>query len=87
MPRKESLKLIRMLEKHNREYYAGFLGPVGINNQLTLFVNLRCMKVLADRLALFVGGGITADSVPEEEWMETEIKAETLLTVIRQIEP
>jgi isochorismate synthase len=85
MPRKESLELIAGLEKHKREYYSGFLGPVGLNDQLTLFVNLRCMKVLADKLALFVGGGITSDSVPEEEWQETEIKAETLLSVIRKI--
>jgi isochorismate synthase len=86
MPRKDSLQLIRTLEKHNREYYAGFLGQVGLNDKHTLFVNLRCMKILANRLALFVGGGITSDSKPEEEWQETEIKAETLLSVIRQIE-
>ena len=85
MPRKESLGLLHALEKHDREYYAGFLGPVGLNDRLSLFVNLRCMKVLQNHLALFVGGGITADSVPEDEWMETDMKAETLLSVIREI--
>lgn len=85
MPRKESLLLISELELHQREYYSGFLGPVGLKNRLSFFVNLRCMKVLEDKLALFIGGGITADSVPEEEWLETEIKAETLLSVIRQL--
>ena len=85
MPRKESMDLILDLEEHNREYYAGFLGPVGLSDRLSLFVNLRCMKVLQENLALFVGGGITADSVPEDEWHETEIKAETLMSVIRQI--
>ncbi len=85
MPRKESLDLISSLEKHQREYYAGFLGPLGLNDRLSLFVNLRCMKVLENNLSLFIGGGITADSVPEDEWIETEMKAETLLSVIRQI--
>lgn len=85
MPRKESLQLIKELELHHREYYSGFLGPIGMKDRLALFVNLRCMKVLEDMLALFVGGGITADSVPEEEWLETEIKAETLLSVIQQL--
>lgn len=85
MPPKESLQLIHELELHHREYYSGFLGPVGMKDRLALFVNLRCMKVLEDMLALFVGGGITADSVPEEEWEETEIKAETLLSVIQQL--
>ena len=44
---------------------------------MQLYVNLRCMKVLDDRLVLYIGGGITHDSVPEEEWEETEIKADT----------
>jgi isochorismate synthase len=43
------------------------------------------MKVYNDRLVLYIGGGITHDSVAEEEWEETEIKAETLLSVIKQI--
>jgi isochorismate synthase len=85
MPRKDSLELILKLEEHNREYYSGYLGPVGLNDGLSLFVNLRCMKVLQNNIALFIGGGITADSVPEDEWQETEIKAETLLSVIRQV--
>lgn len=85
MPREKSLDLIRQLENHEREYYAGFVGPVGLNDRLSLYVNLRCMKVLQNNLALFIGGGITADSVPSDEWQETEIKAETLLSVLRQM--
>jgi isochorismate synthase len=85
MPYQLSHNLLLKLEKHNREYYAGYLGPVGVDNNMSLFVNLRCMKVWTDRVALFVGGGITADSVPEDEWQETEIKAETLLSVLRKI--
>jgi isochorismate synthase len=85
MPYKPSLELLTNLEKHNREYYAGYLGPLGLDGTLALFVNLRCMKVLSDKLALFIGGGITADSVPEEEWQETEIKADTLLSIIHQL--
>lgn len=69
-------------EKHNREYYAGFLGPVGIENHFSLFVNLRSMKVLPSQLALFVGSGITSGSIAENEWDEMEMKAETLRTVI-----
>lgn len=85
MPYRSSLELLMNFERHQREYYAGYLGPIGFDNRLDLFVNLRCMKVLGDRLALFVGGGITADSIPEEEWLETEIKADTLLSVIQQL--
>ncbi|MBN1413632.1 MAG: chorismate-binding protein [Bacteroidales bacterium] len=85
MPYGLSLELLTNLEKHNREYYAGYLGPVGPEGKLSLYVNLRCMKVLPDKLALFIGGGITADSEPEDEWLETEIKADTLLSIIHQL--
>jgi isochorismate synthase len=85
MPCKPSLELLMDFERHEREYYAGYLGPIGLDDRLSLFVNLRCMKVLQDRLALFIGGGITADSIPEEEWLETEIKADTLLSIIHQL--
>ena len=76
---------IENAEKHSREFYTGFLGPVGIEDLIQLFVNLRCMKVGSKGLILFIGGGITHDSVAEEEWEETEIKADTLLSVLHQI--
>jgi isochorismate synthase len=72
-------------EKHNRSYYSGYLGPVNLDERMLLFVNLRCMQVLADKLVLYVGAGITSESVAEDEWDETEIKADTLLSVIYNI--
>ena len=80
-PKEKALDLIFDIEKHNREYYSGFMGTVNVENATNLFVNLRCMKILPDKLALFTGGGITGDSIPEKEWEETVLKAETLLLV------
>jgi isochorismate synthase len=81
----KAMDFIRIAEKHNREYYTGFLGPVGLDDLIQLYVNLRCLKVHENRLVLYTGGGITQDSIPEEEWEETEIKADTLLSVLKQI--
>jgi isochorismate synthase len=81
----KAMDFIKNAEKHDREYYAGFLGPVGFSDRIRLYVNLRCLKVYDDRLVLYIGGGITHDSEPEEEWEETEIKADTLLSVLKQI--
>jgi isochorismate synthase len=85
MSTKKALDFIRNFENHNREYYTGFLGPVGIDDLIQLYVNLRCMKVGEDKLILYTGSGITQESIPEEEWEETEIKADTLLSVLKQI--
>ena len=83
LPKSTALQLIEKVENHQREYYAGYLGPVDANGNLSLFVNLRSMKVLQDAMALYVGGGITADSDPVKEWDETCFKAQTLLNVIK----
>lgn len=81
-PKEKALDFILKTEAHARKYYTGFLGPVGLHNELQLFVNLRCMQVFENYLALYLGGGITIDSVSENEWQETCDKAETLLSVL-----
>ncbi|MBN1649857.1 MAG: chorismate-binding protein [Bacteroidales bacterium] len=85
IPVKESRAMILRSEKHKRAYYTGYLGPVNASS-MALFVNLRCMQVLSGSYALYVGGGITRDSILEKEWMETEAKAQTLLSVINSNE-
>ncbi len=85
MPKKTAKQFIQANEPHNRAYYCGFLGPVNVNNKTDLFVNLRCMQVLENRFALYIGGGILSDSNPEKEWQETEMKAKTLSDVIEKV--
>lgn len=78
-PKDEAVSFIRSLEPHKRDYYTGFLGPLGENGQMDLFVNLRCMRIAAAHLALYVGGGITLESNAEDEWDETMLKTRSLL--------
>jgi len=47
-----------------------------------LFVNLRCMKYTDTDVTVFVGGGITKDSIPENEWEETVNKTLTVKTIL-----
>lgn len=84
-PKEKALELIAEFENSKREYYTGILGPVNYHKQTNLFVNLRCMKISSSQMVLFAGGGITKDSDPEKEWEETEIKTQTLLSVIEKI--
>ncbi|WP_424493734.1 chorismate-binding protein [Salinimicrobium sp. GXAS 041] len=53
-----------------------------VKKETSLFVNLRCMKIENDKAILFIGGGITKDSVPKDEWQETINKAETMKKVL-----
>lgn len=65
-------------EPHFRYDYTGFFGPVD-HHQINLFVNLRSALIHQNTLNLFVGGGITKASNPDDEWIETENKCQTLL--------
>lgn len=47
-----------------------------------LFVNLRCMQLFKDKAEIYVGGGITADSTPENEWEETALKSKTMFRIL-----
>lgn len=82
MPLEPALGFLKKNEDHDREFYAGFLGPVNFNNRVSLFVNLRCMQLRDDKALLYAGAGVTIDSVPEHEWEETEMKLNTLLNII-----
>jgi isochorismate synthase len=69
-------------EKYNRKYYSGFLGEFRMQEQTNLFVNLRCCEIENDLITIYVGCGITKDSQAEKEFIETENKAKTILSVL-----
>ena len=86
-PRDVAFDFINRHETHDRELYSGFLGPVNIDvtNEgaaSNIFVHIRCMKLEGRLATLYAGAGLTEDSVPEREWQETEMKCQTLLSVI-----
>lgn len=81
-PKDKALEMIDEMEGYDRSYYSGFLGPLGIRSERKLFVNLRCARLLNKKFSLFVGGGITKDSIPVKEWEETELKAATLIKLL-----
>lgn len=81
-PRDRALKLIQRVENHDRSLYAGVIGVLG--KDTNIYVNLRCAQIVGNEMFLYLGGGYTKDSVPEEEWEETENKAKTLLNVLKK---
>ncbi|HNQ28353.1 MAG TPA: chorismate-binding protein, partial [Aquaticitalea sp.] len=47
-----------------------------------LYVNLRCMQLKDNQVSVYVGGGITKDSVPEKEWEETVSKSQIIKSIL-----
>ena len=85
-PLKIAKEFILNNEGYTREFYTGYLGPIGgEQNSAQLFVNLRSMKLSEVKATLFVGGGITVGSVPDEEWEETQNKLQTMMQVLQPL--
>lgn len=81
-PKEPALQFIRAVEGYDRSFYSGYLGPVKVNQETSLFVNLRTLRLSNGVATLFAGAGITEDSNPEREWEETDMKCDTLLRVL-----
>lgn len=85
LPRKQALEFIHLNEGYSREYYTGFLGEIHHpdSGSAHLVVNLRCMQLFPHekKAWIYIGGGITSSSNPEEEWEETRAKSETMKRV------
>lgn len=85
LPVGSAADFIDRYEGYDRRYYAGYLGPIGlVSAETALFVNLRCCELFADRVRLYIGAGITAESDPQAEWQETEWKAQTISSLMAQ---
>ncbi len=82
MPLEPAKEFLKDREGYDREFYAGYLGPVNIAGNTHIFVNLRCLQLTRGEAILYAGAGVTADSVAENEWEETEIKFNTLSNVL-----
>ncbi|MDC6364486.1 MULTISPECIES: isochorismate synthase [Flavobacteriaceae] len=84
IPTQKAKAFILSQENYDRSFYTGFLGELNLRavNEVSLFVNLRCMELNQENASIFVGGGITVDSEPESEWVETQNKSRTMLNII-----
>lgn len=79
-PKPRVLQLIEDLEPVRRGVYCGAVGWIDTAKGCgDLAVAIRTFTVGHGRTTLGVGGGIVADSLPDREWEETELKAHRLL--------
>ena len=82
MPKENTIAFILKNENYSRTYYSGFLGEWNNDKQSDLFVNLRCLEVEENKINIYVGCGITKDSNPEKEFIETENKSMTMRNIL-----
>jgi menaquinone-specific isochorismate synthase len=73
-PTNVAQKLIAELEASDRGRYAGPVGWIGADGDGEWAIALRGAQIKNATLRAFAGGGIVAESEPEAELAETELK-------------
>lgn len=78
-PKIRAMEIIEELEPTRRNLYTGCIGYLGFDGNVDLNIAIRTI-VMKDKKAYFgVGGGITWESIREDEYQETLDKAKALM--------
>jgi para-aminobenzoate synthetase component 1 len=81
-PKIAALDHINLLEPVGRGASMGALGTVWPNGDFELALTIRTFAVVAERIHLWVGGGVVWDSDPAAEVEESWVKARPLLEAV-----
>jgi len=78
-PKIRAMEIIAELEPDQRGVYAGAIGYVDHTGTIDTAIAIRTMVIRDGVASIQAGGGIVADSVPEEEYQESMNKARAVL--------
>ncbi|OOY41304.1 aminodeoxychorismate synthase component I, partial [Solemya velum gill symbiont] len=74
-PKIRAMEIIEELEPYRRGIYCGSIGYIGFNGNMDTSITIRTLVHRAGQAHYWVGGGIVADSDPDEEYQECLDKA------------
>ena len=81
VPKEKAINLIRKLEAHDRGLYSGLVGLFDFEGNCELAVSIRSAIVKDNQVTAFAGAGLVKDSDPQEEFLETKLKLNTILSL------
>ena len=81
-PKVRCMEILGELEKEGRGPYTGSFGYISHNGNMDLNILIRTILKEKDDLFFRAGGGIVADSIPLNETLETEAKANGMLKAV-----
>lgn len=82
-PREKAEPYIRRLETFERGWYAGPVGWLNATGSGEFAVAIRSGLIGKQQAQFFAGCGIVADSDPQAEWEETNLKLAPMLTALQ----
>ncbi len=81
-PKVRCMEIIAELEGEGRSYYTGAMGYLDHRGNMDLNILIRCLERDGETVRFRTGAGIVADSIPENELLETRHKARGLLSAL-----
>lgn len=82
-PKLRAMEVISELEKSSRGPYAGALGYFSFNRCCDFAIIIRSLFLNGNNAYIQSGAGIVTDSIPTNEYLETEHKAGALFSALR----
>ena len=82
VPRAQAMQLLAELEPTSRGWFGAPVGWLDAHGGGLLAVAIRCAVTNGTAARLYAGAGIVADSDPEREWHETELKLRPMLDAL-----
>jgi anthranilate synthase len=83
-PKTWAMQFIEEVEKSPRGWYGGAVGQIGFDGNLNTGLTLRTIHIRNGVAAVRAGATLLCDSDPEEEEIETRVKASALIDAVRR---
>lgn len=81
VPKESAMNLIRKLESHDRGLYSGIVGVMDFDGNCELAVSIRSALFKDGIITAFAGAGLVKNSEPDDEFLETNLKLNTILSL------
>lgn len=81
-PKIRAMQIIDELENKKRGVYGGAVGYLGFDGNMDTCITIRTALFRGGKAYVQTGAGIVADSVPQNEYMETKNKALAVISAI-----
>ena len=82
-PKIRACEIINELEDNKRGIYGGAIGYIDLTGNLDTCIAIRIAFARDKKVFIRVGAGIVADSVPENEFVECNNKAQAVINALR----
>jgi anthranilate synthase component 1 len=85
-PKIHAMEIIDQLEISERGIYGGAVGYLSFAGDMDVAIAIRTGVIKDQTLYVQAGAGVVADSIPEMEWKETEVKMRAVIRAAELVE-